>query len=84
MEKRIEKGAGKYVRFLKDASRITEDKYAEIIGATENENPELRRSAYYLLGTIMDLNLLRKDRETFLEGYEAVLKTNQEMIKEAT
>jgi len=74
MEKGIKKEVGKYIDLLKDASGITEDRYIEVIGATESEDPKLRCAAYYFLGSIMNLDLLEKDRETFLEGFDAVLR----------
>jgi hypothetical protein len=66
----------KYLDLLKDASGITEDRYIEVIGATESEDPKLRSAAYHLLGSIMNLDLLKKDRETFLEGFNAVLRAD--------
>ena len=66
------------VDLLKDASNITEDRYVEVIGATKSDDPQLKRAAYYLLSSIMNLDLLRKDRETFLEGFDAALRTDYE------
>lgn len=78
MEKKLEQGAEKYSDLLKDASKITEDRYSEVIEATKSEDPEVKKSAYYLLGSIMNLNLLEEDRETFLEGFEAILRIGPE------
>lgn len=78
MGERLEQGARKYVDLLKDASNITEDRYPEVIEATKSEDSQDKTAAYYLLGSIMSLNLLEKDRETFLEGFDAVLRIDQE------
>jgi HEAT repeat protein len=78
MDKQDKLETGKSVDLLKDASNITKDRYVEVIGATESDNPQVKSSAYYLLSSIMTLDLLRKDRETFLEGFDAVLKTDYE------
>jgi hypothetical protein len=78
MEERLEQGTREYQGLLKDASTITEDRYPEVIEATKSEDPQEKTAAYHLLGSIMSLDLLEKDRETFLEGFDAVLRTGRD------
>jgi len=74
MGNKLEQVEEKYLDLLKDASQITEDRYQEVIEVTESEDPGVKVAAYYLLSSIMNLNLLEEDRETFVEGFDAIMR----------